>query len=736
MEVTLGGDRLGSGNQMKQEMHNYNRASFNQEQDWKSSMAPGILYPFLCIPMTNGDSMDIDLDAFVATLPTKGPLFGSFKLQADIFSVPMRLYNGILHNNPINIGMKMNQIYFPKILLEFDENAPRVKGSNRYDWQINNSSLLKYLGLSGIGNIDKRITAPMSRKINAIPVLGYYDIFKNYYANKQEQYAYAIGPGTVEEVTQNPTSLERTWKTGNPYATEKQWVTNDKIKLTEDNKEVMSALHIAYSDPALYSDNVIEYVFRGEDLSVNNCLVKFRNVRTEGGVSVNKETSWLDFSDIIDESIIEGYDFRSHIIRFKITSTALTAINSLLEYESTSGDYWIDVKFQNWAEYAQADIELKEFELENIDKMRNKILQETELGTEFIIGKDGQWDDEGLPYDLISTFLNLPSGNTKQINLNSFAQNGLVVKTYQSDIFQNWIDTEWIEGENGIAAISAVAVNNDSFQIDALNLAEKVYNMLNRIAISGGTYEDWQEAVYTQEAVRKAETPIYEGGMSGEIMFEQVISTAETDVQGDPQALGSLGGKGTLVGTKGGKNIHIKAREPIFVMGIVSITPRICYTQGNEWYLTNLDTYDDLHKPALDQIGFQDLMVEQFAWWGREYYQPAGAHGSQYAIRNSAAGKIVAWSNYMTAVDKAFGDFASADGKGFMVLSRNYEMAGDDRGEQYGEDGVLDVTTYIDPAKFNYAFAYSDLAAQNFWVQIHSKVITRRVMSAHQIPNL
>ena len=63
-----------------------------------------------------------------------------------------------------------------------------------------------------------------------------------------------------------------------------------------------------------------------------------------------------------------------------------------------------------------------------------------------------------------------------------------------------------------------------------------------------------------------------------------------------------------------------------------------------------------------------------------------------------------------------------------MVLGRNYEMD--------GRTSVGDLTTYIDPVKFNYAFAVNDLAAQNFWVQIHSKVIARRKMSAQQIPNL
>ena len=79
-------------------------------------------------------------------------------------------------------------------------------------------------------------------------------------------------------------------------------------------------------------------------------------------------------------------------------------------------------------------------------------------------------------------------------NYNYFNLNGLCVKTYQSDIFNNWIHTEWLDGENGINAITAVSTAGDEFTIDSLNLAKKVYDMLNRIALSGGTYEDWQES--------------------------------------------------------------------------------------------------------------------------------------------------------------------------------------------------------------------------------------------------
>ena len=74
----------------------------------------------------------------------------------------------------------------------------------------------------------------------------------------------------------------------------------------------------------------------------------------------------------------------------------------------------------------------------------------------------------------------------------SSPQCGLLLKTYQSDIFTNWINSEWIDGENGISVITAISTEGNKFTIDQLNLSKKVYDMLNRIAISGGTYRDWE----------------------------------------------------------------------------------------------------------------------------------------------------------------------------------------------------------------------------------------------------
>lgn len=297
---------------------------------------------------------------------------------------------------------------------------------------------------------------------------------------------------------------------------------------------------------------------------------------------------------------------------------------------------------------------------------------------------------------------------------------GLALKTYQSDLYNNWLNDEWISGSNGIAEITAVDVSGGLLKLDTLNLQQKVYNMLSRIALSGGTYYDWLEAAYGQKAMNMAETPVYQGGLSKEIVFNEIISNAESG----ENPLGTLAGKGVQTDKHKGGYITVKADEHSYVMGIVSITPRIDYSQGNAWHMENLITMDDFHKPNLDQIGYQDLITDQMAAWDTKI---EGKEGNQK--RTFSAGKLPAWMNYMTNVNKCFGNFADENNEMFMTLNRRYEA---DR-----ETGrIKDLTTYIDPEKYNYIFAQVDRSAQNFWIQIDVAISARRKVSARQIPNL
>lgn len=357
---------------------------------------------------------------------------------------------------------------------------------------------------------------------------------------------------------------------------------------------------------------------------------------------------------------------------------------------------------------------LVKFPLKNIDTMREILLSKTQIGEEFVIDQNTIQ-----PYGSIANASNRTYAKGIAASGNGSPMYGLCLKTYQSDIFNNWLKNELVEGTNGIAEITSVDTSGGSFTIDSLNLAQKVYNMLNRIAASGGTYEDWQEVVYTSNVNKRAETPIYCGGMSSEVVFEEIVSSAES---GD-SPLGTLGGKGKQISRNGG-HVIVKADEPCYVMIIASLTPRIDYSQGNQFDLTELNSIDDLHKPALDGIGYEDLIGERMCW-ADTIIQNNGT------LERSKVGKSVAWINYMTDVNRVYGEFAAGEGQSYMILNRNYSLGGINKNVR-----VEDFTTYINPRKFNYAFAYADIDAQNFWGAFDLNIKARRVMSAKQIPNL
>lgn len=733
MKTTIGGERLGSGNKMETNLKNYGRSTHNLSEDWISSAAAGVLYPFYVNVGLPGDTFTMNLEAACRTLPTQAPLFGSFKLQLDMFLCPMRLYQGILHNNPINIGMKMNQVKLPKI------NVPSGGFNNTGQWriqmeeQINPSALLRYLGISGCGIINNGNPKPFKRKFNGVPVLAYYDIFKNYYANKQEANAYVIGEGETELEKQEIYNIEVSVPTSRKGLPD-MWTDYNSLINTGGAPLYMG---LTETDPATYS-----ITMEDTNYNLNNLYIYFYphyKYSTSNKWSL-QELVKQDVISIINVDTITtgGGSGKKTDENAKVNDQAVKIIFQFR--------HWSKTKFynKNHIGYASGNafkigfdydpvlknntgISLISFPLENIDHAREMCLTANTLNNEVLIDDT---DSEAVPYKInYLPYNTLTSWQAAYVEgeidgipyaNNVRPMNGLCVKTYQSDLFNNWVQTEWITGENGINEITKIDVSNGLY-MDALNLAQKVYDMLNRVAISGGTFYDYIEAVWTEKAQRIAETPMWIGGYSNEVVFEEVVQTTPTE----NSALGNLGGKGRLINNGHGGNIKIKITEPCIIMGIMSLTPRICYSQGNSWYMTELDTIDDLHKPALDGIGFQDLITEQMAWWDTHIHDNTGAK-----IRRSA-GKVPAWINYMTSVNKAFGDFANTKNKGYMVLGRNYTP-----NTALNDDHIQDLTTYIDPSKFNYAFAYADLEAQNFWVQIRSKIIARRKMSAKIIPNL
>ena len=191
---------------------NFGRSSHNVGKIIRTSQACGTIVPYWCQIGLDGTTFYIDITTKVKTLPTTGPVFGSFKHQIDVFVIPIRLYIAALHNNALGVGLNMSKVLLPCFQAYSANTSIYENDTNR--GQVNPSSLLSYLGIKGFGrsNVNQYL-----RRFPAMFNLAYWDIFKNYYANKHEEDAYVI------------TGVDHIWKKvqiGDGYVWEKTWLTN------------------------------------------------------------------------------------------------------------------------------------------------------------------------------------------------------------------------------------------------------------------------------------------------------------------------------------------------------------------------------------------------------------------------------------------------------------------------------------------------------------------------------
>jgi len=517
--------------------------------------------------------------------------------------------------------------------------------------QINPSCILAYLGMRGVGNPGASTAA--FRKFIANPLLMYWDVYKNFYANRQEGIGAFIH--TPNEAIITITNLQRmhaganTIISASPAIGAFDFVLGDSIRLT-------------YSGTI---PNPAQIIIKTQEHGDKTAAELSTGVWTNAGTYI-----WAPFRQT----------------------------------------YWGNTTFNNWRYISATDLgngipKLETFDLTNIDDMREKILT-TPYFTECVIDSS-----DAAPY---GTVLKVENGRANALG----SQEGLGVKTYMSDLNQNWLKTEWLDGTDGINTITAIDTTGGTITMDAINMQKKIYMMMNAIAVSGGTWQDWIEVNYDHEGARMVTTPWFAGGLIKELVFQEVVSNALSA----EQPLGTLAGKGSMNTAEKGGNIYIKLDEPSIIMAIGHLTPRLDYSQGNEWFI-HLDSPSQIHLPYLDEIGFQEKITEELAWWDTVYI---GAGGWV----TKSAGKQPAWVNYMSRVNRTYGNFAIESNEMFMTLNRKYKAV-----QSGGITLIQDLTTYIDPAKYNNIFAETALDAQNFWIQVAFNVTARRKMSAKVMPH-
>lgn len=681
MKKTLGGDRIRSESKMEVYLPNFGRSSHNIGKIIRTTQACGTIVPYWCQIGLDGTTFYIDITTKVKTMPTTGPVFGSFKHQIDVFVIPIRLYIAALHNNALGVGLNMSKVLLPRFLVYSANTSIYENDTNR--GQVNPSSLLSYLGIKGFGHTKVN---QYLRSFPAIFNLAYWDIFKNYYANKQEEYAYVI------------TGINHIWKTisvGSGVSWSRTWTENKstayKIEPTAEKPKYIKLEFEENVSPEEVNEIQLLTNIPGSTQKLN-VLTKL------GDSFVFERTD----PDAIGIKAPDNPRKATKVFVYKVKQTIQIAYN-------------LDEVGENLITMPDNQkIKLTQFSLKNIDDERTKILAAPSTSAYTI-------NNLTMPYGAATATLDLPNYNRSKTYHSSnawYSQAGLAVKTYLSDRFNNWLNTEWIDGTTGgINAITAVDVTEGKLTMDALILQKKIFNMLNRVAITDGTYQAWREATYGIRSATLPESPIFCGGMQSEIAFDEIVSNSATD----EEPLGTLAGRGIATMYKSGRGLKIKCTEPSMIMALGSITPRIDYSQGNKWW-TRLQNMDDFHKPTLDAIGFQELITDEMAAWNTEVTD-------QEKVAYASLGKQPSWIEYTTDVNETYGEFAAGMPLAFMCLNRVYE-------EDQANGTIKNASTYIDPTIYNNIFAESRLSSQNFWVQVAFDVTARRVMSAKQIPNL
>jgi hypothetical protein len=654
---TLGKNTLGDNNKMKVAMRDYDMSTHDISTICRTSLGVGMLVPFCKILCQKGDIIDLNLINKTLSQPTLGPLFGSFKLQHFMFFGGFRLYNSWLHNNRTGIGMKMSDIKLPMMKANTSGTATDAKTN------ISASALYKYLGWSGSRRSGTNATQGVLK--NGVPLLMYLDIFKNFFANTQENNFYMLkGAGEV------------------------------KFNLTKTYKNLNDGIYI---------------------IGKNQETIKITNATTiQVGLILNK---YEEFWSSIEVKILNS---KGSVLSKKLAELTTNASTSTITLNNVDADPFATILLFSTTKDTTKFIktELGQYDLKLLDQIRDVILHHKGNETLKIIGENFGATNNGSTE--LTTFIN------ELINSQANRLGGMLLKTYDSDIFNNWVKTDWIDGAGGITEITSIDItaNDGKLTMDALNLQQKVYNMLNRIAVAGGTYRDWLETVYTAgKYLDRPETPVFIGGMTQYIEFDEVISKSATETAYGSQPLGDIAaiGRGSKPINNG--HIHYQCEEPGYIMGLMAITPMVDYSQGNDFDL-NLQTIDDLHKPALDGIGYQDLIQEQMVGTTSTY--DAGPNISN--IKHLAANKTVAWIDYMTNYNRTYGDFAAGEALDFMVLNRRYDVS--------NKNTIEDLTTYIDPQKYIEIFADTSIDSQNFWVQTVVQATRRGNYSAKQIPFL
>lgn len=158
-----------------------NRSNFNAGYKNRFSLDFGYLVPAGIWDIPSNSHFELDMKAVLSSNPTLAPVLGTMKFRAEAYYIEKAAYVDLLRNNE-QVPLDRN-VPFPT----FDVNQLRSFSTPFFSPQSGIFEFLQMLPAGWSNNMfggeDQNDSVPC---LNAIPLIMYYDIYRNYYCNPQD----------------------------------------------------------------------------------------------------------------------------------------------------------------------------------------------------------------------------------------------------------------------------------------------------------------------------------------------------------------------------------------------------------------------------------------------------------------------------------------------------------------------------------------------------------------------
>lgn len=321
---------------------------------------------------------------------------------------------------------------------------------------------------------------------------------------------------------------------------------------------------------------------------------------------------------------------------------------------------------------------------------------------------------------------------------------GLCFRTYRMDLLRGILNSSVGTYK------STIDVSGDQISYDTILEAGKLFDLIQRIDVTGGRFSDWMWTRWHVKPYNDIHRPVYLGSVSESFGNVDVLApTAGTQYDKDTGEIISSSGAGQQTGFAVGRvnrdreSFHLRSNQYGTFMIIMSMVPLVRYSQGFDLNMLKT-TFADIYDPAFSQIGYQDVSryeLSALPKLAEASSSPDGIVRFEDLDKSVSVGKRIAWSEYMGCVDRSIGDFAQGASLDYWAFNRVYTEDGSLTGDEdwqtdlYQKYGSFDMNSYVMPDLWNKLFAATDFDQRNFRFRVSFDISAKRPIGNRVLPH-